>query len=59
MEPNSTCNCSEKHQGHICMLRSKGLIEDVEHLSNNPTVACFVCGAEANAEENVCSPVPL
>jgi hypothetical protein len=59
MEPNKACSCGEKHQGHICVLRSKGMAREIEHLTSSPTVACFSCGVEANAEENVCVPVPL
>jgi len=59
MESTKTCSCGEKHQGHLCLLKSKGMTKDIEHLTNNPTVACFVCGVEANSEDNVCSPVPL
>lgn len=59
MEPGKTCHCGAKHTGHICMLKSAGLNEDVAHLTDNPTVACFTCGVEANAAENVCNPVPL
>jgi len=59
MEPNKTCSCGEKHQGHLCVLRSKGMTKEVEHLTNNPTVVCFTCGVEANSEDNVCSPSPL
>ena len=54
-----TCSCGEKHQGHICVLKSKGLSRDVEHLTNQPTVVCFSCGVEANSDENVCEPMPL
>jgi hypothetical protein len=59
MEANRTCSCGEKHQGHICVLKGKGLEREIEHLTNAPTVVCFTCGAEANAEEHVCMPVPL
>jgi len=54
-----TCKCGKTHTGHICVLRSKGLLQEVEHLSNEPTVVCFSCGCEANAAENVCDPMPL
>ena len=53
------CACGEKHQGHICVLKSKGLTKDVAHLTNQPTVVCFSCGVEANSAENVCEPMPL
>jgi hypothetical protein len=59
MDTNSACSCGEKHQGHICVLRGKGMTREIEHLTNAPTVACFTCGVEANAEENVCAPVRL
>jgi len=35
------------------------MTKDIEHLTSNPTAACFICGVEANSEDNVCSPVPL
>jgi len=59
MEPNKACTCGEKYQGHICVLKSKGLTSEIEHLTDAPTVACFTCGVEANREENVCTSVPL
>jgi len=59
MEAATTCQCGKKHTGHICMLKSQGLTQEIAHLSDKPTVACFTCGAEANSPENVCTPVPL
>lgn len=59
MEAGKSCSCGEKHQGHLCVLRSKGMMKEIQHLTDNPSIACFTCGAEANSEENVCSPVPL
>ncbi len=53
------CQCGEKHEGHLCMLKSKGLLDQVNHLSQNPTVVCFICGAESNSAENVCEPMPI
>lgn len=53
------CQCGEKHEGHLCMLKSKGLTDEVNHLSQNPTVVCFICGAESNSAENVCEPMPI
>ena len=53
------CQCGEKHEGHLCMLKSKGLVKEVEHLTRNPTVVCFICGSEANSADNVCEPMPL
>lgn len=53
------CECGETHQGHICVLKSKGLMKEVAHLTDQPTVVCFSCGTEANAAENVCEPMPM
>lgn len=54
-----TCKCGDKHQGHLCVLHSKGLTDQIACVTNAPTVVCFTCGREANSEENVCNPMPL
>ncbi|MEI7834236.1 MAG: hypothetical protein WCJ56_13690 [bacterium] len=51
------CKCQEKHEGHMCVLKSKGV--DISALTDNPTVVCFTCGAEANSADNVCVPMPI
>ncbi len=53
------CKCGETHLGHICVLKSRGMTKEVEHLTSNPTVVCFSCGTEANSADNVCEPMPL
>jgi len=53
------CGCGEMHKGHICWLSHMGLIMEVRHLTDSPTVACAKCGARANLPHNVCFPVPL
>lgn len=53
------CNCGEMHKGHICWLSHLGLIMEVRHLTDSPTVSCSKCGAKANLSHNVCFPVPL
>jgi len=53
------CCCEEKHKGHLCLLRAKGITRKIKQMTSTPNVACFNCGEEANSEENVCSPVPL
>ena len=55
----TTCSCGAKHTGHICMLKSLGKTVDIAHITDNPTVVCFTCGAEANSPDNVCAPMPL
>jgi len=59
MESTTTCSCGAKHTGHICMLKSRGLNQEIAHITDKPTVACFTCGSEANSADNVCSPIPL
>ena len=53
-----SCTCAN-HQGHLCILKSKGMTKEIECLINDPKFYCFNCGVEANSEENVCSPVKL
>lgn len=50
------CSCGEKHKGHICWLTHMGLLNEVYHLTCNPTISCAKCGAKANQPHNVCFP---
>jgi hypothetical protein len=59
MEPKEQCTCAEKHDQHICVLHSKGLVDEVEKLTDNPTVTCAICQVNANSPDNVCSPTTL
>lgn len=59
MESTATCTCGKKHTGHICMLKSQGLTQEITHITDKPTVVCFTCGAEANSADNVCAPMPI
>jgi hypothetical protein len=52
------CSCGEMHKGHICWLTHMGLLNEVRHLTDNPTVSCTKCGAKANLPHNVCFPSP-
>ena len=56
MDATKTCRCGA---GHICMLKSAGRLDEIAHITDNPTVTCFTCGAEANSADNVCSPMPI
>lgn len=58
-DSNMLCTCGEMHKGHICWLSRMGLIMEVQHLCDSPTVSCSNCGAKANLSHNVCFPVPL
>ena len=50
------CSCGEMHKGHICYLTNMGLLQEVHHLSDKPTVSCLKCGAKANLPHNLCFP---
>jgi hypothetical protein len=52
------CSCGEMHKGHICWLTHMGLLNEVRHLTDTPTVSCTKCGAKANLPHNVCFPPP-
>jgi len=54
-----TCSCVGNHEQHICFLHSKGLVLEVEKLTDNPTVTCSICLVNANSPEHVCSPATL
>lgn len=56
---SDVCSCGEKHKGHICWLSHMGLLMEVKHLTETPTVSCTKCGAKANLPHNVCFPDPL
>jgi hypothetical protein len=56
--PDALCTCGDMHKGHICWLSHMGLIMEVRHLTDNPTVSCTKCGAKANLPHNVCFPAP-
>lgn len=59
MELKETCICEGKHEQHICFLHSKGFVQEVERLTDNPTVTCSICQVNANSPDNVCSPATL
>lgn len=59
MESKEKCVCAGEHENHICYLHSKGLIKEVEKLTDSPTVTCSICLVNANSPDNVCSPTTL
>ena len=34
------CTCGETHKGHVCWFSRMGLIMEIQHLCDNPTVVC-------------------
>jgi hypothetical protein len=59
MGEDRLCDCKEKHQDHLCMLKCKGKTHKIKELTRTPNVACSSCGEEANSEDDVCIPMPL
>jgi len=59
MEPKEACVCVGDHEQHICYLHSKGLVKEVEKITDNPTVTCSICLVNANSPDYVCSPTTL
>ena len=59
MSETKTCSCQSGHEGHLCILHSKGLTEQIAAITDQPTVVCFTCGREANCPANVCNPIPI
>lgn len=58
MSEEKSCKHPENHSGHLCMLVSKGLFEEVKKLTRNPGFICFTCGRVADSAENLCNPMP-
>lgn len=57
-EQKSCCNAKVHHQ-HMCILKEKGMNEEIVKLSDNPTVECGICGAKANSADYICTPVKV
>ena len=51
--------CVGDHQGHICVLASKGLFDTIKEITQNPQYICFNCGRVAHSEQNLCNPMSL
>ncbi len=51
--------CKGEHQGHLCVLASKGLIDQIKGMTTKPRFICFNCGRVADCDVNLCNPMPL
>ncbi|MBM4148461.1 MAG: hypothetical protein FJ224_05405 [Lentisphaerae bacterium] len=51
--------CKGDHKGHLCVLVSKGKIDEIRELVREPRYICFNCGRVADSEANLCNPMPL
>ena len=54
---NEKCKNEAEHEGHICVLASKGLFKEIKALTKNPKFICFSCGRVAHSEKNLCNPM--
>ena len=50
--------CNGEHNGHICLLASRELFEEIKNLTRDPKFICFNCGRVADSEKNLCNPMP-
>jgi hypothetical protein len=55
----NTVKCQGDHEGHLCVLVSKQKIDAIRSLVKAPRFICFNCGRVADAEKNLCNPMPL
>jgi len=60
------CSCDhtrkcepEAHKGHLCVLASEKLFDQIKKLAHAPHSICFNCGRVAASADNLCNPMPL
>ncbi|MBN1523931.1 MAG: hypothetical protein JW904_05580 [Spirochaetales bacterium] len=51
--------CTGDHKGHLCVLASKQMFEEIKQITSAPKYICFNCGRVADNKENLCNPMPL
>ncbi len=51
--------CKGQHEGHLCVLASKGEMEKIGQIARSPKFICFNCGRVAECDINLCNPMPL
>ncbi|HKJ05198.1 MAG TPA: hypothetical protein VJ974_06335 [Geopsychrobacteraceae bacterium] len=56
---NSSQDQEDLSQLHMCELKAKGLMEEIDRRSTDPTVVCGKCLAKANRPEDLHNPRPL
>ncbi len=55
----SDTTCKGDHTGHLCVLVSQKNFAAIRELVKNPRFICFNCGRVADAEKNLCNPMPI
>jgi hypothetical protein len=51
--------CKGEHEGHLCVLASRGKFQEIKDLARTPAYICFNCGRVAECDANLCNPMPL
>lgn len=52
-------NTEDISQLRMCELKARGLMEEIDRRSSDPTVVCGKCMAKANKPEHLHNPRPL
>jgi hypothetical protein len=51
--------CKGEHEGHLCVLASKGRFQEIKDMARAPQFICFNCGRVAECDANLCNPMPI
>ncbi len=52
-------SCKGEHEGHLCVMASKGLFREIKQVARAPRFICFNCGRVADCDVNLCNPMPI
>ena len=55
MSASSVCRDPALHRLHFCMIKKKGLSEEIAARSQAPAYVCHNCGARADREDDLCN----
>lgn len=50
------CRLPEYHYKHVCKLRKKGMMREIQEIADDALYRCEKCRAEAKKERNLCQP---
>jgi hypothetical protein len=52
-------SCKGEHEGHLCVLASKGQFKEIQEMARAPRFICFNCGRVAQCDDNLCNPMAI